>query len=524
MKNKIILFTFFVLVFTLNINAQSPVSISMRKPSYNLNCIKAININDTALVILNQGNETNQNTFYTQITCLDSNKNLMWCRSLVDTLYSISPNDIIYTNDSNLLIVGTLQEMNTLKYISYIAKLTLNGDTLYTFLFDEPSLKLSLYKFINSERDMVTMYGGTQDTNGVGSGSMLTFNHKTKNILSSNKFSDPNNNLIIFRSGVWDKQHEKYYILGNKSNDTINPFYTTFLLQLDTGFNVLNSVTISDLGLSISNHISFEKINSILYVYFNESNSAPNYSPVITKLDTNLNVLDSKILNNKYLITSTFLSDSSNYFFLYGLTEQFVLDSNLNLINRDKIYSHPLYPNPKTIINSTTNFRNKLTRFGHIQYTPSLNYLSFLSEMNANGNGCTNIQGSAFSTNHTLTLGTISLINQPFSFFSEYGQYRFLNDTLILNNECTTVGIENPLRELDLLIYPIPCVDFINIKTSNTNQMKYSKYEIYDLFSRKVSEGIFESEINISNLIAGCYLLKLYSSENKVKSKMIIKR
>lgn len=527
-KNKVkelelMLITFFVYVFTLNTFAQSPVSLSMTKPSNFLQCIKAININDTALVLLQQGNGSNSSISHTQITCLDSNKSLMWCRSLVDTLFSISPYDITYTNDSNLLIVGTLREANTLKYKSFLAKITTSGDTIYTFVFDEFSLNLSLYKFINSENDLVILYGSTQDTNSVGSGSMLSFNHKTKNIVSSNKFSDPINNHVSFRSGVWDNQQEKYYILGTMSNDTMNPFYTTFVLQLDTVFNVLNSITISDLGLSISNHLSFEKINSILYVFFNESNSSPNYSPVITKLDTNLNVLDSKILNNKYQITSTFLSDSSHYFFLYGLTEQFVLDSNLNLINRDKIFSHPLYPNPKSIINSTTIFRNKLTRFGYLQYTPSLNYLSFLSEMNANGTGCTNIQGSAFSTNHTLTLGIINLINQPFSFFSEYGQYSFLSDTLILNNECTTVGIENPMRELDILIYPIPCVEVINIKSLNTNQMKYSKYEIYDLFSRKVSEGIFEEKINVNHLIPGCYLLKLYSSDNKVKSKMIIK-
>lgn len=522
-SNKLMLLTFFVFVFTLNTFAQTPVSISMTKSSHDLQTIKAININDTALVLLQQGNGTNSSLFYTQITYLDSNKNVKWCRTLIDTLFSISPYDITYTNDSNLLIVGSSKENNTLNYKSFIAKITTGGDTLYTYVLNEPSLDISVYKFINTEFDIVKLYGTTQDTNGIGSGSLLSFNHKTKNILSSNKFSDPNNNHVIFRSGIWDHQDEKYYILGAKSNDTINPFYTTFILRLDTFFNVLNSITISELGLINSNHLSFESINSILYVYFNESNSSPNFSPVIAKLDTNLNVLDSKILNNNYLITSTFLSDSSNYLFLFGLTEQFILDSSLNLIDRDKIFSHPIYPLPKIIINSTTTFQNKVTRFGYIQYTPSLNYLSFLSEMNANGTGCTNIQGSAFSTNHTLTLGTIILINQPLSFFSEYDQYSYLNDSLILKNECTTVGIENPMSELDLLIYPIPCGQVINVKALNTNQLKYSKYEIYDLFSRKVSEGIFEEKINVNHLIPGCYLLKLYSNDNNFGSKIIIK-
>ena len=128
--------TISLLIIAININAQSPVSLSMRKPSQNLQCIKAENINDTALAILNQGNVTNQNTFYTQIAWLDSNKNLIWCKSLVDTLFSISPYDITYTNDSNLLIVGSLKEMNTLKYKSFLTKITTRGDTIYTFVFD----------------------------------------------------------------------------------------------------------------------------------------------------------------------------------------------------------------------------------------------------------------------------------------------------------------------------------------------------------------------------------------------------
>lgn len=242
-SNKLMLLTFFVFVFTLNTFAQTPVSISMTKSSHDLQTIKAININDTALVLLQQGNGTNSSLFYTQITYLDSNKNVKWYRSISDTLFSISSYDITFTNDSNLLIVGSLKENNTTKYKCFLAKITTGGDTLYTYVLNEPSLDISLYKFINTEEDIVKLYGTTQDTNGIGSGSIFSFNHKTKNILSSNKFSDPNNNHIGFRSGIWDHQNEKYYILGTKSNDTINPFYTTFLLQLDTAFNVLNSVS-----------------------------------------------------------------------------------------------------------------------------------------------------------------------------------------------------------------------------------------------------------------------------------------
>ena len=71
----------------------------------------------------------------------------------------------------------------------------------------------------------------------------------------------------------------------------------------------------------------------------------------------------------------------------------------------------------------------------------------------------------------------------------------------------TSVDSENLLITGNTLVYPNPANDFIIININKNNDINY---EIYDLFGRKLLEGIYQNQnkIDISNLQKGIYFIK----------------
>jgi len=74
----------------------------------------------------------------------------------------------------------------------------------------------------------------------------------------------------------------------------------------------------------------------------------------------------------------------------------------------------------------------------------------------------------------------------------------------------------------NIKIFPIPASDFINISSDNINDIN-AKYQIYDISGKKVSTGIINNKIGISELYHGIYFIKIISQDNVFTKKFIKK-
>ena len=78
----------------------------------------------------------------------------------------------------------------------------------------------------------------------------------------------------------------------------------------------------------------------------------------------------------------------------------------------------------------------------------------------------------------------------------------------------------------DLIVYPMPAKDYISIVLPDYSEQRALCYEIYSvsgmlLFTRNVNGK--ETTVNVGNLQAGVYLLRVTDGEN-VRSKIILKQ
>ena len=82
------------------------------------------------------------------------------------------------------------------------------------------------------------------------------------------------------------------------------------------------------------------------------------------------------------------------------------------------------------------------------------------------------------------------------------------------------LGINQYELSSKILIYPNPVKNTLNL--SSTNGMEIKNIKIYDVYSRLIKEFFNSSEMDISNLKSGNYLLKI-QTENEIISKIFIK-
>lgn len=121
------------------------------------------------------------------------------------------------------------------------------------------------------------------------------------------------------------------------------------------------------------------------------------------------------------------------------------------------------------------------------------------------------------------TIGISFLVSNTFNAFNHWpiSASRFIPGSWgigILEKFSTDI---NTLRTDELIVYPNPVNDLLNIKT---NQINLLEYFIYNSIGELVVTGkIKENKINIDELKNGVYLLRLMNINNEFLSKKIIK-
>lgn len=86
--------------------------------------------------------------------------------------------------------------------------------------------------------------------------------------------------------------------------------------------------------------------------------------------------------------------------------------------------------------------------------------------------------------------------------------------------ENSTLSVSKILLGSDIMIYPNPTNNVLNVKT--TENIKINNLSLIDVLGKTVYTGKNINQIDVRNFAQGIYILKITSEENKVLSKKII--
>jgi hypothetical protein len=108
------------------------------------------------------------------------------------------------------------------------------------------------------------------------------------------------------------------------------------------------------------------------------------------------------------------------------------------------------------------------------------------------------------------------------TFSNKANIYFDYNFPIVTNNYTTTIQNTLGLPENDfindIIAYPNPVKEFLNFKT----QHNILKIEIYDIVGRKLSSNsVADNKIDLSDLKAGNYILKIYTEKETMNTKIV---
>lgn len=133
-------------------------------------------------------------------------------------------------------------------------------------------------------------------------------------------------------------------------------------------------------------------------------------------------------------------------------------------------------------------------------------------------------------SNSTGSTGTISYsIGQVF--YTYIGIQSIYNVAQGIQHQEATINnpiIENIQSKVQVLIYPNPAIDFVNVSLNGINIKPGEQfYQLYDLQGRLIKQNTInqtEIQINLSNLNSSIYVLRVYDGKKVVNIFKIIKQ
>lgn len=236
---------------------------------------------------------------------------------------------------------------------------------------------------------------------------------------------------------------------------------------------------------------------------------------------------------NTTIVNSTFVNNQNDFStttikHLINISSSGSLENVVDVYN--SIFYNNLYSNTSTVSDKVfDNSKPAEGNFGDLDidnciaptiypYTSNIDSDAF-NISTANPNLDAEYKPTSAST-AVINQGTNSFYNSGlFGTLDTSGNDRFVNTTIDLGAyEYNTVLSSSSFSTNDFKLYPNPVTNFFTIDAQKTIQ----KVEVYNLMGAKVMETN-QTQVNISSLNAGMYLVKIYS-ENRVGVQKIIKK
>jgi len=231
--------------------------------------------------------------------------------------------------------------------------------------------------------------------------------------------------------------------------------------------------------------------------------------------DRRMNKLE---INNTYTFynTSSDISrfkkfNNGNIFLYLENNNTLILDSNLNFITNgeDINSSNPYLMTLDNYILFGTSFENSIRVID--QNGAIINYF--------NTKGFLHKWYSKFDNNGNLIM--VGQFGNKISTFNEYSWSRgFISNYGTLNNILSVEGVGNDIIESEVIIYPNPTSDILNIKLRNQDIKKVILYSI----SGKLLKEFDKNIIDLKNINTGVYLIKIFTNSNNIINSKIIKK
>jgi len=74
------------------------------------------------------------------------------------------------------------------------------------------------------------------------------------------------------------------------------------------------------------------------------------------------------------------------------------------------------------------------------------------------------------------------------------------------------------LEDSSIQVYPNPASDYLNIATKHT----IKQVEVFDVLGKKVKQNISSNKINVSQLLVGIYIVKVFTDKGQITKKIVI--
>ncbi|MDB9931800.1 T9SS type A sorting domain-containing protein [Flavobacteriales bacterium] len=324
-----------------------------------------------------------------------------------------------------------------------------------------------------------------------------------------------------------------YYVFQNGSEISSDDIHR---------FNINTNSYLSDgatIPVSTDDHVQAVWNDSLIYVITGWSNSGniPNvqiYNPKTDTWSTGNPVPN----NNRFKSFGASGTIVGNTIYYYGGSSSGFGFPIQNILRVGVI--NPQNPTQITWRDSTINPSTACYRSACIGNSRGINWLGG-SEVTYNYNGIAyNGSGGVSATNRNIYYNTSdSTLSYKFIYgdslpmdlrgIADFGNTKYIVGGMIGNQEVTnkvwkleyvTVSLEEKTL-LDVSIYPNPVANFVTLETSNSAIKNVSLYSKEGKLIAEYSINNTKTEIDLTNLSSGIYLLRIQTGTNSVTKKII---
>jgi hypothetical protein len=418
------------------------------------------------------GNLDGQNTADILLLRIDSYGNLIWSKSFGGNVYDYG-NWARQTFDGGFIVLGSTSSFGAGMYDAYLIKTDSSGDSLWTKVYGGIDNEWG-YCVKQTYDSGFVLSGRTSSTLAGDDDGFLIKTNSQGDVIWSKTYGGFSNDAI---NSVEQTNDGGFIFSGNTSSYSVGA-YDLYLTKTDSFGNVIWTKTFGGYGFEGDGKVSITSDGGFILEGAYNPTGTQYWDMYLIKTDSNGNLLWSKTFGGSDSDLGYDIKQTNDEGFIFvGATKNFgSVGFDVYLIKTD----------------STGNSGCNQTNYPTFTTSPFIQSTNFISSV------------SAGSIVNTPTLNSGSGFN--------------------VSTLCSSVGLNEIISDNQFLIYPNPSQGSFSI-SSNEMIIKGS-IQIYDVFGKNIfKQNIFTSskqEINLENISAGIYLLKINDGVMEHTAKIII--
>lgn len=484
-----------------------------------------------AVAMINLTKQNNEQSVV--IVNLDPSLNIIKSRRYFESGFSIFGHG--FSNRSNNKIATSF---STFDYINFKANTTItlfdsNYDTISALRFYHTME--SYYGFTPIFLDNDTLHGliSFDDSALYKQNHLVKIDLIGKTIVSYKEIRFAPNKLFIVSDISTDTVQDVIGLGAIVSTDSTFNFYNPLFFTINMMHEIQNTL-MNDDTLNVDSKPDIKQAGNSEYLlgYSRNTSGSPISEYYITKTDINLNLGFQKLIPNgfsSFVYAKTLDALNKEIVLLSGRTiirfdsTGNILSSNFNITNTQSPFS-------RGVLSKYTKWLNDYLIVGSYELSTN-NFEALFIKTDSNFISCDNIPLNVNSVNTNVSFYNpsiqISDINPQLTIVSE--TYSIDSTNFPLTSYCSFIGLEEFRDKSGYTIFPNPFNNAITILSKNDNESfnNMNKLEIYDLTGRILrSENLLSNSqfLNLQELQAGIYLIRITNESNIIQTNKLVKK